>query len=99
MRQADVAGEATWGASWIYTSILGDTEDTNGCFEFNLCYFLPAGITYKTFAIHSVMPFKCCFWVFSLNFPSILLVFNTHFSLNDTIFIKFLYQFFFKLLS
>lgn len=71
MRQADVAGEATWGASWIYTNILGETEDTNGCFEFNLCYFLPAGVTYRTFAVHSVMPFKCCFRVFFSN-----LVFN-----------------------
>lgn len=59
MRQADVAGEPTWGASWICTCILGEAEDTNGCFEFNICYFLPAGITYRTFAVHSAMPSKC----------------------------------------
>lgn len=66
MRQADVAGEPTWGASWICTSILGETEDTNGCFEFNICYFLPAGVTYGTFAVHSAVPSE--YFLFFLQF-------------------------------
>lgn len=77
MRQADVAGEPTWGASWICTSILGETEDTNGCFEFNICYFLPAGVTYGTFAVHSAVPSECFFFP-SLHFFSSVLIWTFH---------------------
>jgi len=68
MRQADVAGESTCGASWICTSILGETEDTNGCFEFNISYFLPAGVTYETLLSTQLCPLNAFFLLLSIFF-------------------------------